>query len=73
MRWHRVAATYRRHMYVTIRSFPRILDTTLWPFVDLFLWGLVTVYLRDQHVHLAAPVSFLLGGLLLWDVVFRTR
>src|SRR6059058_6202374 len=73
MRWHRVAAVYRRHMYVAVRSFPRILDTTLWPFVDLFLWGLVTVYLRDQHAHLAAPVGFLLGGLLLWDIVFRTK
>src|SRR5438094_1256320 len=73
MRWHRLVAVYLRHMYVAIRSFPRILDTILWPFVDLFLWGLVTVYLRDQHVHLAAPISFLLGGLLLWDIVFRTK
>jgi ABC-2 type transport system permease protein len=73
MRLHRVGAVYRRHMYVALRSFPRILDVMLWPFVDLFLWGLVTVYLRDQHVHLAAPVAFLLGGLLLWDIVFRTK
>jgi len=73
MSLRRVGAVYRRHMYVAIRSFPRILDTTMWPFVDLLLWGLVTVYLRDQHVRLAAPVSFLLGGLLLWDIVFRTK
>jgi ABC-2 type transport system permease protein len=73
MRWHRVAGVYRRHLYVVLRSFPRILDMTLWPFVDLLLWGLVTLYLRHQQVHLSTPVGFLLGGLLLWDIVFRTK
>ena len=46
---------------------------TLWPFVDLLLWGMVTVYLRHQNVHLATPIGFLIGGLLLWDIVFRTK
>jgi ABC-2 type transport system permease protein len=73
MTWRRVAAVYRRQFYVTRRSFPRLLDMTLWPVVDLLLWGLVTTYLRDQQVKLATPLTFLLGGLLLWDIVFRTK
>jgi ABC-2 type transport system permease protein len=73
MSWSRVVGIYRRHLYVVRRSFPRILDMTIWPFVDLLLWGLLTVYLRHQNVHSAAPFTFLLGGLLLWDIVFRTK
>ena len=65
MKARRVTGVYKRHFYVVLRSFPRILDMTLWPFVDLLLWGMVTVYLRHQQVHLATPLGFLLGGLLL--------
>jgi ABC-2 type transport system permease protein len=72
MSWHRIAGIYRRHMYVVVKSFPRMLDMTIWPFVDLLLWGMVTVYLRG-HVHSTTPITFLLGGLLLWDIVFRTK
>jgi ABC-2 type transport system permease protein len=69
----RIFGVYKRHYYATTRSFPRILDTLLWPFVDLALWGLVTTYLQDQDVHVATPLTFLLGGLVLWDIVFRTK
>jgi ABC-2 type transport system permease protein len=69
----RVGAVYLRHLYATTRSFPRVLDMTLWPFVDLLMWGLLTLYLRQQDVHIATPLTFLLGGLLLWDIVFRTK
>jgi ABC-2 type transport system permease protein len=73
MKLHRVTGLYRRHLHVVTRSFPRVLDATMWPFVDLLMWGLVTLYLRHQQVHLSTPVGFLLGGLLLWDIVFRTK
>ena len=73
MNLRRVRAVYLRHYYATIRSFMRILDMTLWPIVDLLLWGVLTVFLRRQGVHLAVPLGFLLGGLLLWDIVFRAK
>ena len=69
----RVLAIFLRHFYATVRSFMRILDMTLWPIVDLLLWGVLTVFLRREGVHLAVPLGFLLGGLLLWDIVFRTK
>lgn len=73
MNWQRVRAIYIRQVHVTIRSFPRLIDLTFWPVVDVMLWGLVTAYLRNQQVKLATPLTFLLGGLLLWDIVFRTK
>ena len=73
MNARRVRALYLRQLHVTVRSFPRLLDMTVLPVVDLLLWGLVTTYLRKEQVHVAAPLTFLLAGLLLWDIVFRTK
>jgi ABC-2 type transport system permease protein len=73
MNTRRIGALYIRQAYVVVRSFPRLIDMTLLPVVDLLLWGLVTTYLRGRHVQIARPLTFLLGGLLLWDIVFRTK
>jgi ABC-2 type transport system permease protein len=50
-----------------------LIDMFFWPIVDLVLWGLITTFLQDENVHLTVPVAFLLGGLLLWDLVFRSK
>ena len=73
MSWRRIGAIYVRQFHVTVRSLPRLLDYALFPIVDLLLWGLVTVYLRGENVETATPLTFLIGGLLLWDIVFRTK
>lgn len=73
MNARRVNAIARRHWLGTIQSPTRLIDMFFWPIVDLTLWGLITAFLQDQDVHLAVPVAFLLGGLLLWDLVFRTK
>jgi ABC-2 type transport system permease protein len=69
----RVTAVARWHWLGTIQSPTRLIDMFFWPVVDLTLWGLITAFLEDQDIHLAVPVAFLLGGLLLWDIVFRTK
>jgi ABC-2 type transport system permease protein len=69
----RVAAIVRRHFYVTIHSPTRLIELGFWPIVDLLLWGIVTTYLRRADAELPIPVSFFLGGILLWDLVFRAK
>ena len=68
-----VRALYKRHFYSTTQSPVRLLDMTLWPIVDVLLWGVLTVFLQRQDVELSLPLGFLLGGLLLWDIVFRAK
>ena len=67
----RVAALLRRYLYLYRRSLARSMEILFWPVMDLLVWGFVTVYLS----RMAAPrsVAFLLGGVVLWDVFYRSQ
>jgi ABC-2 type transport system permease protein len=73
MKAGRIAAVVRRHSYGAINSPTRLIILAFWPIVDLVVWGLVTTFLRGAGTELPVPVSFFLGGILLWDLVFRTK
>ena len=63
-----------RIVQVNLRTPLRFVEMLLWPMVDLLLWGFLTVYLRSTvSPGMAASVSFLLGGVVLWDVLFRCQ
>jgi ABC-type polysaccharide/polyol phosphate export permease len=69
----RVRGVFRRHMYVSLNSPPILFDMFVWPVLDLLIWGLLTVFIQRQGVDLPVPVGFLLGGVLLWDLLFRSN
>jgi ABC-2 type transport system permease protein len=69
----RIGAVVRRHSYGAINSPTRLLILAFWPMLDLVVWGLVTTFLRRAGTELPVPVSFFLGGILLWDLVFRSK
>jgi ABC-2 type transport system permease protein len=73
MNGRRVLALVRRHLYVTSRSFPRLMDWLFWPAIDLMLWGFLTSYFRRAGAEVPTGVGFLLGGFLLWDILFRSE
>ncbi len=73
MSLRRVLAVVRRHYYVTLHSPTRLVELGFWPIVDLVLWGLITEFLRGSGTELPVPVSFFLGAILLWDLVFRSK
>jgi ABC-2 type transport system permease protein len=73
MNRRRILALVRRHLYVTSRSFPRLMDWLFWPAIDLLLWGFLTSYFRHTGAEVPTGVGFLLGGFLLWDILFRSE
>lgn len=73
MRFHRIVALLIRHLYLYRRSFPRLLEIVYWPFVDLVIWGFITLYLERFKEALPSFVTFFLGALILWDVLFRAQ
>jgi len=73
MRLHRINALLSRHLYLYKRSFPRVLEIIYWPFVDLVVWGFITLYLAQFKSALPSVVVFFLGALILWDVLFRAQ
>jgi ABC-2 type transport system permease protein len=69
----RVLALLSRHMYLYKRSFARMLEIFYWPFLDLVVWGFITIYLEKVGMQVHGAVTFFLGALILWDVLFRAQ
>src|SRR5579885_2321189 len=73
MKLHRIAAVISRHLYLYRRSLPRLMEIFYWPFLDLVVWGFISVYLTRFQGQIPGVVSFFLGALILWDILFRAQ
>ena len=73
MKVHRVYALVVRYMYLYRRSLPRMMEIFYWPFLDLVIWGFITVYLMRFQEQIPGVVTFFLGALILWDILFRAQ
>jgi ABC-2 type transport system permease protein len=73
MKLHRILALVIRHLYLYKRSIPRLMEVFYWPFLDLVVWGFITIYLAKFKGTLPNFISFLLGALILWDILFRSQ
>ncbi len=70
---HRILALVGRHVMLYKRSPQRIMEIVYWPLLDLLVWGFLTLYLARYREGLPAFVTFFLGALILWDVLFRAQ
>jgi ABC-2 type transport system permease protein len=70
-RLRRVGAVVLRDYYVLRRSAPRMLEIVYWPLVEVLIWGYVSVFLQANRV--PTILAVLLGGTLLWQVLYRSQ
>ncbi len=73
IRANRIIALFIRHIYLYKRSLPRLMEIFYWPFLDLLLWGFITIYLTKYKENLPNFVAFFMGALILWDILFRSQ
>lgn len=72
--FHAVGALVLRYIFLYTRHPVRFIELIFWPLVDLLVWGFLTVYLRKQGAgEFPSAVSFLVGAMILWDVMFRSQ
>ncbi|MBI3358788.1 MAG: ABC transporter permease [Nitrospirae bacterium] len=69
----RIIALIQRHLYLYQRSLPRIMEIFFWPLMDLLVWGFITVYFQRFNIGLPRFVSFFLGALIFWDILYRAQ
>jgi ABC-2 type transport system permease protein len=69
----RIGALIRRHVYLLRGSWPRLFDLVYWPTVQLAMWGFLQLYLVKRSGVAAAAAGALIGGVLLWDILFRSQ
>lgn len=70
--WLRVRAIARRHWYVVRRSPHRLFDVTVWPIVDVLLYGSLGTFFAQAEGGTVGRSAFgyLMAGVLLWHVVY---
>jgi ABC-2 type transport system permease protein len=71
--WLRIKAVARRHAYVLQRSPHRLFDVTIWPLVDVLLFGSIGVFVSNQATSGRVAAGYLLTGILLWHVVYQSQ
>lgn len=67
----RIRAIFRRHAYLLLASWPRVLELVYWPAVQMLLWGYLTLFLQQQSGLVARAGGLFLSAVLLWDTLFR--
>lgn len=72
--FHTVNALALRYVFLYTRHPVRFVELIFWPLVDLLVWGFLTIYLQKQGAgEFPATITFLIGGMILWDVLFRSQ
>jgi ABC-2 type transport system permease protein len=72
--WIRIRAVARRHAYVLLRSPHRMFDVTLWPLVDVVLFGALAQFVGGERPAAAAQTAgYLIAGIVLWHVIYQSQ
>jgi ABC-2 type transport system permease protein len=68
----RVWALLMRYVFIYRRSPVRLIEALFWPSMALLVWGFVTVFIqRAGQGELPRFITFLIGAMIFWDVLFR--
>lgn len=73
MKAHRIYAIILRNVYFFRHSLDRWTDAFWWPTIDIVTWGLTSAYFQT-HAHVFPPIVwYILSGIVLWIVVYRSQ
>lgn len=69
-----IQALVLRYLYLYTRTPIRAIELVFWPLVHLLVWGYLTVFLQ-KHTGDGFPyeITFLIGAVILWDILFRAQ
>ena len=69
-----ISALVMRYVYLYTRTPMRLVELVFWPMVDLLIWGNVSISIKaSASGALEQRGLALIGGTILWDVVFRAQ
>jgi ABC-2 type transport system permease protein len=70
---HRIYALLLRYVFLYSRSTFRLLDIFFWPLMDLLVWGFLTMYMLRVQTHMPALITFLIGAVIFWNILYRCQ
>jgi ABC-2 type transport system permease protein len=69
--WRRVYAMVLRHVYLMRGSWSRLAEMVYWPLINVIIWGFITQFMVQHSDWVSRASGVFLGGIMLWDVMFR--
>jgi ABC-2 type transport system permease protein len=74
MTLQRVWVIVLRYVFVYRRSPIRLLEVLFWPTMSLLVWGFITTFIqRSTEGNLPGFITFLIGAMICWDILFRSQ
>lgn len=74
MNLRRIAALLLRYLLLYRQSWTRIMEIFFWPVMDLLVWGFLTTYLLQVgSSRVPALITFLIGSMIFWDLLYRAQ
>lgn len=74
MNFRIIYALVLRYLFLYSRTPMRLIELVFWPVVDLMVWGNLTLFLqKNSNPEFGQFIVFLIGGMILWDVLFRAQ
>ena len=70
MKWGRIWAVFLRYNY-TFWRFDSLCDLFYWPALDIFLWGMTSIWIQTTQSHLPDLALAILTGLVFWQLIWR--
>ncbi len=70
MSWNRILGVFFRYFYIARKGLHQLSDIFYWPFVDILLWGLTSIWIQTQSEISSLPL-ILMTGLIFWQIVWR--
>lgn len=65
----RIRGVFYRYFY-TLKDFHQLSDLFYWPLVDILLWGLASIWIKNQNNVPALPL-ILMTALIFWQITWR--
>ncbi len=60
-----------RHIYLLRSSWTRLAEMAYWPIINVLMWGFISRFMVGHSDWLSRAAGVLLGGVMLWDALFR--
>lgn len=73
MNCNRVRALIMKYAFICSRNTFRAMDVCFWPVMDLLVWGFLTIYILKISNSVPGLVTFLIGAIIMWNVLYRAQ
>lgn len=70
MNFSRIKGVFFRYYYTLLKGPHHLSDLFYWPLVDILLWGLTSIWIKDQNTFENLPL-ILMTGLIFWQITWR--